>query len=58
MKLLPQKFIPLVWPVGSASCPVRLTAITGRPLATACPRCMVVQASRWRSCSSGVSVLS
>mgnify|MGYP001667052508 CR=1 FL=1 len=57
-KLLPQNCMPRVCPDGSGSSPTRFTAMTGRPLATAWPRCTVVQASRWRSCSSGASLLS
>ena len=34
----PQNWMPCVCPDGSGSCPTRLTVITCRPLATACPR--------------------
>ena len=51
----PQNLMPEVAPEGSCSCPTLLTATTYSPLATACPRCTVIHASRWRACSSGVS---
>ena len=44
-KLCPQNCMPLVCPEGSGSCPTRLTATTGSPLATACPRWEIIHAS-------------
>mgnify|MGYP007108044009 CR=1 FL=1 len=58
MKLLPQNCMPLVAPDGSFSNPTLLTDTTGSPLATACPRCEIIQDCRWRCFSSSLSVLS
>ena len=38
--------------IGEGSCPTRLTLSTGKPLATAWPRWLRIQAMRWRSFSS------
>ena len=47
----PQNWMPEV-PIGDGSWPTRLQLSTGRPLATAWPRWLRIQALRWRSFSA------